>query len=260
MSLNKTKLQKGILSRAGYTPVPNELLTVLAGEASAVVVWLYLFGQADEWQPSIRQICKGTGMENKRVLRALATLQERGMLIIHEGEARFMKNEYVLTDISQWKRAAVETTPSCVKTTLDPVCQNDSITRQEILQDNNGGSGEEEIFVEREEIATPETTTTTTPEEIMDTYLGQQQPSCLVQQIGREVHLREIAVAVKTAGHKKSSCQRLEKKVLTASKISKRNPDWKQWEATVRQEWASAVEAAYCDRVVLDTNDDDYFA
>ena len=104
MSLNKRKLQQTITdpNRTGFIAIPNELLHVLAGEPAAFMVWTYIYGQAESWQPSIRQIAKALGLVDKTVQKALKFLEDRNLLIIHSGDYCH-KNEYELTDISEWK-------------------------------------------------------------------------------------------------------------------------------------------------------------
>ncbi len=107
MSLNKRNLQQTILNRSGHISIPNELLKALTGEPTAFMVWTYIYGQAEDWQPSLKQIETALNLGHTTIIRAISLLEEKKLLIVHSG-SYCQKNDYELTDISTWNISSCE--------------------------------------------------------------------------------------------------------------------------------------------------------
>lgn len=103
MSLRKQKLLNEIIGKQGYVMVPSELFVTLKGEPYELVLWAYLFNQAEGWHPSYPQIADGTGMSVREAKKSVASLVEKGLLIKHSNPLGG-KNTYEFTEISSWSQ------------------------------------------------------------------------------------------------------------------------------------------------------------
>jgi hypothetical protein len=95
MSFNKSALRQEILQRKQYSVVPNNLIEAVQGNAAALVVWLYLFNQAEDWHPSIRQIMKATRLSQHTVEAAIQFLCDIEWLAIIKQDKR-KKSLYIM--------------------------------------------------------------------------------------------------------------------------------------------------------------------
>ena len=98
MSAGKQALLDALRDHPGeYNLIPTMALLGLQGEPAAFMVYAYLFSQAEEWNPSQRQIQDATGLSRCTVIRAIQTLEEHGL--IARSRALKEKNEYTLLPV-----------------------------------------------------------------------------------------------------------------------------------------------------------------
>jgi DNA-binding MarR family transcriptional regulator len=81
LSLGKTAITSRIKGTVGYILGPAKLFTLLSGNPTAFMVYLYLLSQAEEWNPSHGQIASATGISKRSVVRAIQRLEELLMFL-----------------------------------------------------------------------------------------------------------------------------------------------------------------------------------
>jgi hypothetical protein len=100
VSVNKNKFTNSIMNRGAWTPVPNEIWEKPITH-KAIVVFLYLLSQAEDWQPSIKCIAKGCDCNRKTVMFALEELVAAKMVTITV-QGLGLRNEYMLHSVKDW--------------------------------------------------------------------------------------------------------------------------------------------------------------
>lgn len=146
MSLHKAALQQEVLDNKHYTTVPNKLMEAVQGNTAAFMVWVYIFGQAEGWQPSIRQIMRGTHLAQHTVKSAIEFLCGIGWLdVVVQDKGK--KSLYIL---KLGKSVAEIDTPSVAETATlqyEPIYDRslyDGTSGIEDYYDNWGGAIEKE--------------------------------------------------------------------------------------------------------------------
>ena len=147
MSLSKQNLLNEIIARQGYTAMPNELFQVDITPV-AFKVWIYLFGQAEGWNPSYKQIQDVCNIGSRNTVKeAITQLQEFKLLTIESGTYT-SANIYTLNPISMWQIKTATVSGGGSKTDQGSTETELAPKPMKLLDAKEGGSTKTVLFLE----------------------------------------------------------------------------------------------------------------